>query len=423
VKSNTLIAVEWLWSLRGANIWLRPGVLTAENKDPASPNLTIVEAISIFKYLQEKGLIFPAAREGCPGFCLHEAKIQEWNAFIRYLEKLEHNKKSVANLSPKDEEGDDQPNDDTGGATPQNGGGELPPERNDFRVKFFEVGGGGIALIIGIMLDVAGFHKSGLCFDSIALACAIGLLDHYIKEKTKFAHSKKLFWALMSFNFGLLVFLWFYIFFSENPTESMPQPSPVILIVSQPTIPVEPLAFRQKHEGIFILMGNSTIGLPPVPAGEIAIKDIGRAFLAAGTHEHPSQIHLIADENQAVLNIKFAPIFGMPPLELTNNELSGLPNDWDCNHSAKGIEIVNKNLIPIFQIYYKDDTHLVINGAITFIRDGGIGFVLSGGEGNGFQIKLNPTITDDEFFKEIEALKIKRIFKYPAWEHPGEFED
>jgi hypothetical protein len=206
-----------------------------------------------------------------------------------------------------------------------------------------------------------------------------------------------------------------------NPVSVTPLPPQVVLIVSQPPIAVEPLEFRRKHEGIFILLGGCTICLPPVPAGKEARKDIGRAFLLAGTHEHPSQIQLIANENQVVLNIKFAPIFGMPPLELTNNELSGLPSNWDCNHSAKAVEVVNENLIPIFHIYYKDDTHLVINGAITYINNGNNGFVLAS-ETNGMTMG-GANLSADEFFSKIKALNIKPLFKYPAWQHPGEYAD
>lgn len=199
--------------------------------------------------------------------------------------------------------------------------------------------------------------------------------------------------------------------------------TPIVVVpVALQKVPIEPLEFRQKREGVFIVMGNDTIGLPPVPPGQQGIKDIGRAFLMAGTHEHPSQIQLIADENQIILNIKFAPIFGMPPLEITNNELNGLPSNWDCNHSAKGIEIVNEKRTPIFQMYYKDDTHLVVNGAITFIREGVSGYVLAS-ETTGIQISSGANITSDEFFKKIETLPLKPIFKYPAWQHPKDYAD
>ncbi len=84
-KPNLLIASEWLWSNRGKNIWWTPGTLSQSNPDPTSPKLTDVEAISIFKVLLERGLIFSAERDGRTIFLLHEAKEQEWNSFIGEL--------------------------------------------------------------------------------------------------------------------------------------------------------------------------------------------------------------------------------------------------------------------------------------------------------------------------------------------------
>lgn len=106
----------------------------------------------------------------------------------------------------------------------------------------------------------------------------------------------------------------------------------------------------------------------------------------------------------------------MPPLVLTNNEIGGLPSDWDCNHSANGIEVVNEDLVPIFQLYYKNDTHIVINGAITYANGSETGVVLIS-ESDGLRGRHVPT----HLFEEIKALKLKRLFKYPAWKYPGQF--
>lgn len=108
----------------------------------------------------------------------------------------------------------------------------------------------------------------------------------------------------------------------------------------------------------------------------------------------------------------------MPPLKLKDNELSGLPSNWDCNHSKRGIEVVNERLTPVFQLYYKDDSHIVFNGVITFTN--GAVFIA---EGKGQSLELNSTFSEADFFNRVEALEIKRIFKYPAWQHPGEFAD
>jgi hypothetical protein len=192
-------------------------------------------------------------------------------------------------------------------------------------------------------------------------------------------------------------------------------PPPVVVLQ---VVQTEPLDFRQKHEDVEILVGGNIFGLPPVPHGVIAKKDIGRAYMGVGTHEKPSGIQLVATDEQIFFNIRFAPLFGMPPLNLENNELSGLPSNWDCNHSKRAIEVVDDKLVPIFQIFYKDDTHIVFNGAITFTN--GAVFVA---EGKGLRVEGNANLSQEEFFRHVEALGIKKVFKYPAWQHPGEYAD
>lgn len=197
----------------------------------------------------------------------------------------------------------------------------------------------------------------------------------------------------------------------------------IVVIGTQNPIQVKPLPFRQKNGDVSVRIGaGMSIILPPVPSNVWATKDLGRDFIGAGTNEYPSHMILVAYGSQLYLNIKFAPIYGMPALELTNNELSGLPDNWDCNHSDKGIEIVNEKQTPIFQMYYKDDAHIVINGAFTFVNHGIKGCVFDSEE-TAEVIEFGGDYAPDEFFKKVEALKMQRLFKYPAWRHPGEYAD
>jgi hypothetical protein len=106
VKSDTLIAVEWMWSHRRKNKWWTPGVLTAVNTDATSPKLTDVEAISIFKQLEEKGLIIPTVLDGRSVFLLHESKVKEWNAFIESFGKNDLPAKSGDDKSATDKSTD-----------------------------------------------------------------------------------------------------------------------------------------------------------------------------------------------------------------------------------------------------------------------------------------------------------------------------
>jgi hypothetical protein len=97
-KSKTLIAAEWLWSHRGKNLWWTPNVLTQANPDPTSPKLEVVEAVSIFRYLEEKGLVFSSNQNDRTVFCLHEAKEQEWSDFISELKTKQRRDSGVRSL-------------------------------------------------------------------------------------------------------------------------------------------------------------------------------------------------------------------------------------------------------------------------------------------------------------------------------------
>lgn len=108
-KTKTIIAVEWLWSHRGKNILWSPGVLTAANeKDATAPKLTLVEAVSIFERLKERGLILQRGEQstGNPTFILHESKEHEWRTFIAELENPTGNSRSRKPALPQGEEPD-----------------------------------------------------------------------------------------------------------------------------------------------------------------------------------------------------------------------------------------------------------------------------------------------------------------------------
>lgn len=98
-KSNLLTAAEWLWSNQKKGLWWAPEVLTSSNKDPSAPKLSSVEARSIFKILEERGLIFPAVQDGRPIYHLHEAKEREWADFLSELKSEGLNEKDKADVS------------------------------------------------------------------------------------------------------------------------------------------------------------------------------------------------------------------------------------------------------------------------------------------------------------------------------------
>jgi hypothetical protein len=81
------------------------------------------------------------------------------------------------------------------------------------------------------------------------------------------------------------------------------------------------------------------------------------------------------------------------------------------------LEVVNEKSLPIFQIFYRDDTHLVFNGVFTVPRS----IIFASGE-TGMKVFANETLTDEDFALHVEKMGLKRLFKYPSFQFPGEFE-
>jgi uncharacterized membrane protein len=161
-KPNILLAVEWLWSLRGKNVWWTPAVFTDINKDTAPPKFTHVEAETIFELLVEKGLLIRRTQNGQPGFLMQEAKPREWEAFIAELKGLT----SDNSLPPKDggeSERDSRTDDD-----PSQGNHE-----NEKKIGIAEILGGVVFVGIGCGCTEVEAHYPALLFYWLSAACGI----------------------------------------------------------------------------------------------------------------------------------------------------------------------------------------------------------------------------------------------------------
>jgi hypothetical protein len=87
---------------------------------------------------------------------------------------------------------------------------------------------------------------------------------------------------------------------------------------------------------------------------------------------------------------------------------SSLPLDWDSNHSSNAVEIVNKEGIPMLQVYYRRPEEIVIRGFFQCNSE-----LL-------FMDENKTVIMPIEYFHPSEY-RLNPIFKYPSWNHPGEY--
>ena len=77
-------AAKWMWDHRGQDTWWKPPVLTPQNNDPSAPQLTLVEAKSVFRLLEDEKLIFPFKHpDGSTAYLVNEVKEKEWGDFLK----------------------------------------------------------------------------------------------------------------------------------------------------------------------------------------------------------------------------------------------------------------------------------------------------------------------------------------------------
>jgi len=93
------------------------------------------------------------------------------------------------------------------------------------------------------------------------------------------------------------------------------------------------------------------------------------------------------------------------PVRLRHNQLLNRPAEWDMNSDEKALEVINEKKQPVFQIYYKSPSQIVINGLFF----NGYVPVLASEDGLGTGINL-----------EKEPYPIKPLFKYPSSQYQGQ---
>ncbi len=168
---------------------------------------------------------------------------------------------------------------------------------------------------------------------------------------------------------------------------------------SKPSTPTEPKLeqprFREKSGEMTITFGGFTIGTyiseKPYPAAQFGDK----------------AIMMYVEDEILYVDVELFSSIGIPPIEIKHNEFKVNYPGCDQNSNDKAFEVVNEKQEPIFQLIYRSPRHALINGI--FPTPGG-GFMYATGSRT-FQNYIPPDAS------------IKRIFKYPSWQYPGEYEE
>jgi len=160
----------------------------------------------------------------------------------------------------------------------------------------------------------------------------------------------------------------------------------------------EPM-FREKHDYLsFSLGGGATCRY----SNEQLRKQANYPFDLGG--HIPIKVYV--EGKKLYADVEIFGGSGLPPIKIRRNVLSDLPHNWDSNKSENALEIVDENRVPAYQLIYKRDDHIILNGIFPFPG----GLVLADNK----EMVVNPCLP--------VKLELKRIFKYPSWKYPAVYE-
>jgi hypothetical protein len=97
-------------------------------------------------------------------------------------------------------------------------------------------------------------------------------------------------------------------------------------------------------------------------------------------------------------------------ISIGNNTVDPLPDGWDTNSNDNGMEIVNEDQQPVFQMYYESPTVIRIQGIVVVPPV----VILAKGDLTR-QIGFNSPALPDA----IRSFSLPRFFKYPSALFPG----
>jgi hypothetical protein len=159
-----------------------------------------------------------------------------------------------------------------------------------------------------------------------------------------------------------------------------------------PTPPKEPTFTEDENVPFTVIFGNGTMRLGK-DQKEMKLLVIGNLAVAKAYVEN-NRIYIDANLSDG----------GPTPVELKHNRLTFENQRWDRNYDDSALEIVNEDLVPIFQLVYRNARTAIVRG--TFINQGAL--IVADEHG----ILINPTLGQRAYFK--------RIFKYPSRMYKGQ---
>jgi hypothetical protein len=114
---------------------------------------------------------------------------------------------------------------------------------------------------------------------------------------------------------------------------------------------------------------------------------------------------------------------GVTPIQIHDNAFTVNRPDWDRNFTEDAFEVVNKDGVPMLQVIRKTPDHWVVNGV--FVNGNSVAVASEAG----LSVSMDmPTMSPEQHQRVQQAIRnamstLKPIFKYPSYQHKGEYAD
>jgi len=166
----------------------------------------------------------------------------------------------------------------------------------------------------------------------------------------------------------------------------------------QSTVEINQPTFSENVEKVSIIFGGGSMSQ--------SIDRLRKAPFYPFDMNGFKPLKLYVEKNKLYSDVEVYGGSSLSPIKITHNKVFNIPPNWDLNSNDKALEIVDENKNPIYQYIYKTDTQIIINGIFPYPN----GLMLA--QESGFTI--NPRLPAE--------FKLQRIFKYPKWKYPGQFD-
>jgi hypothetical protein len=146
----------------------------------------------------------------------------------------------------------------------------------------------------------------------------------------------------------------------------------------------------------------------------ISASNVGTAFVFNGQ----VPFHIYQEGDRVFCDVKVYSVENRQPIEIKHNELQTLPPGWDSNSNDTGLEVVDEQHRPVFQMYYETPTELRIQGII-FVQPAMV-VMVNGEDQETFDLSVSHTPEQEAFvLQRISEFHLDRLFKYPSAMFPG----